>query len=192
MVRGYNQACVVKGTWIPGMQSQIHINRDRSILSTARGWLSPTGGAVVDGARLAVVNGLFLLAALIFSFVLVLLVKLIRLVVSVPEASPGVIVLVLSILFGLIVWYRYAKAHRKLAQAAGRDLNPDRFGIIAGVPFALLAVMLLGSGLFGLAISTIGFNVGGMGAALGRIVFSALFALMAFASVLVARYAMRE
>ncbi|MEZ4568994.1 MAG: hypothetical protein R2849_01405 [Thermomicrobiales bacterium] len=174
------------------MQSQVHINRDQSLLTTVRRWLRPTGGAVVDGARLAVVNGIVLLAALILSFVLVLLIRLIRIVIPVPAASPGVIVLVLSVVFGLVVWYRYARSHRRLAQAAGKRVNPDRFGIIAGLPFALLALMLLGSGLFGLAISTIGLNVGGMGAALGRIVFSILFGLMAVASVAIARFAMRE
>ena len=173
------------------MHSEIHFKRDQSALATIRGWLSPTGGAFVDGMRLAVANSIFLVAALILAFLLALAGRLLRILLPVPSAHPGLIVLALSILFGLVVWYRYAAAHRELAQASGRSTHPDRFGIIAGSPFALLAVLLFASGVFGLFVSVAGLNVGGAGAAVGRLIFALLFGLLALASVVIARLAMR-
>ena len=174
------------------MQSEIHFKRDQSALATIRGWLSPTGGVFVDGIRLAVANSIFLVGALIFAFVLALIVRVLDLLLPVPSVSPGLVVLGLSILFGIVVWYRYAATHRKLAQASGRSTHPDRFGIIAGSPFALLALLLFASGIFGLFVSVAGLNIGGAGAAVGRIIFAVLFGLLALASVIVARVAMRE
>ena len=173
------------------MQSELHFNRDRSIFSTVRGWLSPTGGTVVDGTRLAVANGLFLVSALVLAFIIALLSRLVDVFVAVPTPNPGLIVLALSILFGIVVWYRFGVAHRRLAQASGRSFHPDRFGIIAGSPFALLALLLLGSGIFGLFISVAGLNFGGFSAAFGRLIFALFFGLLAAASVIVARIAMR-
>lgn len=160
------------------------------MLTTIRGWLSPTGG-FVDGIRLAVINSIFLFSAVMLAFILALLARLVRIIVPVPAVSPGLVVLILSIAFGLIVWYRYAVKHRQLAQASGKTVHPDRFGIISGSPFALLALLLLGSGVFGLAISVAGLNVGGVGSAIGRLIFAGLFALLAAASVGIARLAMR-
>jgi hypothetical protein len=174
------------------MQSEIHFNRDQPALATIRRWLSPTGGTFVDGVRLAVANGLFLVAALILSFVLAVLRWLLHFFMPVPSASPGLIVLALSVLFGIVVWYRYAVSHRKLAQASGRSTRPDRFGLIAGSPFVLLALLLLASGTFGLFVSIAGLNVGGAGAAAGRLIFALLFGLLAVASVVVAKVAMRD
>ena len=81
------------------MQSDIHFNRDRPALATIRGWLSPTGGVFVDGIRLAVANGIFLIVALILSFLLAVVTWLLRFFVSVPSASPGLVVLALSVIF---------------------------------------------------------------------------------------------
>lgn len=174
------------------MQSDIHINRDRPILATIREWLSPTGGAFVDGIRLAVANSIFLVSALIFSFLLAILARLLDILFPIPRINPGIVVLVLSILFGIVVWYRYAVSHRRLAQASGRSIHPDRFGIIAGSPFLLLAILLFSSGVFGLFVSVAGLSIGGAGAAVGRIIFAALFALLAGALLVISRVAMRD
>lgn len=174
------------------MQSEIHFNRDRSALATIRAWLSPTGGAFVDGVRLAVANSIFLVCALILAFVLALLGRLLDILFPIPTVNPGLIVLGLSMLFGIIVWYRYASTHRRLAQASGKTTHPDRFGIIAGSPFTLLAIMLFASGVFGLFVSVAGLNIGGAGAAVGRIIFAALFGLLAVALLIIARVAMRD
>ncbi len=174
------------------MQSQVHFDRDQSPLTTIRGWLSPTGGAFVDGIRLAVANGIFLVAALVFAFLLALLGWLLRFFVSVPGVNAGLVVLVLSVIFAIVVWFRYARTHRRLAQASGRSTHPDRFGLIAGAPFALLSLLLFASGLFGLFVSVAGLSIGGAGAAAGRLIFALLFGLLFAASVAVARLAMRD
>lgn len=173
------------------MQSEIYFNRDKSAIATVRGWLRPTGGTLTDGLRLAVANGLFLVTALILSFVLAIVFRIVRLVVAVPSVNPGLVVLGLSILFGAIVWYRYGATHRNLAQATGRATNPDHFGLIAGAPFALLALLLLGSGLFGLLVSAAGLSLGGATGAAGRIVYAVLFGLLAVGSVVTARISAR-
>jgi hypothetical protein len=100
-------------------------------------------------------------------------------------------VLVLSALFAVIVWYRYASLYGRMAQASGRDVHPDRFGLIAGSPFGVLALMLLASGLFGLAFSVIGLSFSGLSAAVGRIIFAALFGLLAVGCIGIARLATR-
>ena len=146
----------------------------------------------VDGVRLAVANGIFLMAALILSFLLAVVTWLLRFFVAVPSANSGLVVLGLSVIFATVVWYRYAASHRRLAQATGRTTHPDRFGLIAGAPFTLLALLLFSSGVFGLFISVAGFNIGGASAAAGRLIFALLFGLMAVASVIVARVAMRD
>lgn len=174
------------------MRSQIHIERDDSLLATVRRMLAPTGGALSDGMRLAVLNGAFLIAALAAAFVLAVLANILDWFLPVPDVSPGLVVLVLSVIFALVVWYRYARQHSRLAQASGRDVQPDRYGVIAGAPFAVLAVLLALSGIFGLVISVVGLSFAGMGEALGRLVFAVLFGLLAAGSVVVARLAMRS
>jgi len=173
------------------VQSEFQFDRDEPIFDTIRSWLSPTGRVLIDGVRLAVINSIFLFGSIAFAFVAALLVRLVRIFLPVPAVNPGLLILVLSVIFGLIVWYRYASRHRDLAQATGRSVNPDRFGAIAGAPFALLGLLLLASGLFGLAISVAGPNFGGVGAAVGRLIFAVLFGLLAVGSVGVARFAMR-
>jgi len=175
------------------MYSQFHIDRDPSLIATARRMLAPTGGALADGLRLAAINGAFLIAALATAFVLAVIARVIRwALLPVPVVSPGVMVLILSVAFALIVWYRYARQHGRLVQASGRRAQPERFGAIAGAPFAVLAILLMLSGLFGLFISVIGLSFAGIGAAFGRLVFAVLFGLLAAGSIVIARLAMRE
>ena len=174
------------------MQSQVHIDRNRSAVATLRSWLSPTGGAFADGMRLAVINGLFLIGGMIAAFLIAVVARLLRVVVDLPNISPGFLLLIMSILFGLVVWYRYARSHRRLVEASGRSLHPDRFGIVAGSPFLLLSILLLGSGFFGLVISFAGLNVGGVSAAVGRMIFAVLFGILALAVVGISRLAMRD
>jgi uncharacterized membrane protein len=174
------------------MQSQIHFERDASLYLTARRALAPTGGAIVDGFRLAVVNAAFLIAALAIAGILSVLGRVVRWIIPVPLVSPGIIVLGLSILFAAVVWYRYAALHGRMAQAGGRDVHPDRFGLIAGAPFGVLALLLLASGLFGLVVSVAGFSFSGVSAAVGRIIFAALFGLLAAGCVGIARLATRK
>ena len=146
---------------------------------------------MVDGVRLAVANGLFLVSALVLAVIVTLLSRIVDLFVSVPTPNPGLLVLALSILFGIVVWYRYGVAHRNLAQATGRSTHPDRFGVIASAPFTLLAILLFASGIFGVLISTAGLSFGGASAAGMRLIYSLLFGMLAIASVLVARVATR-
>jgi hypothetical protein len=174
------------------MQSEFHFNREESIITMTRRWLRPTGGSVSDGLRLAVANGLFIVVALIFSFLLAVVVRVLRFVFPLPSVNPGLVVLGLSILFAAIVWYRYGSTHRNLAQASGRMTNPDQFGLIAGLPFALLALLLLGSGLFGLLVSVAGLSIGGATGAAGRLLYAVLFGLLAVGSVVTARVSIRD
>ncbi len=174
------------------MHSQVHVDRDESLLATVRRLLAPTGGALSDGLRLATINTVFLIVAFALAFFLALLGRVIDWVLPVPSIGPGIFVLGLSIVFALIVWYRYARTHGRLAQATGRSLHPDRFGAIAGAPFGILALLLLASGLFGLVVSVVGLSFGGVGEAFGRLVFAVLFGAMAAGSVIIARFATRR
>jgi hypothetical protein len=174
------------------MQSQIHVERDPSLLATARRLLAPTGGAFADGVRLATINTIFLIVAFAAAFILALLGRIIDWALPGPSIGPGLIVLGLSVVFALIVWYGYARKHGQLAQATGRSLHADRFGAIAGAPFGVLALLLLASGLFGLVISVVGLSFGGVSEALGRLIFAVLFGALAIGSVVIARVATRR
>lgn len=146
----------------------------------------------MDGIRLAVANGLFLVGALVVAFLLAIVAWLLRFFISVPNINAGVVVLILSVIFAVVVWYRYAAIHRRLAQASGRSIHPDRFGLIAGSPFAMLSILLFASGVFGVFVSVAGLSIGGAGAAAGRLIFALLFGLLFVASVVIARLAMRD
>ncbi len=173
------------------MQSQFQVDQNPSLLSAVRRSLAPTGGAIADGTRLATINALFIVGALAATFIFALVAWLIRFILPLPHINPGLMVLGLSIVFALVFWYRYAKAYGQLAQASGNSISPNRFGLIAGAPFGVLALFLLASGVFGLAISAVGLDLGRANEAAGRIIFAMLFGALAFGSVLIARIATR-
>lgn len=165
------------------------IQRDREWVATVRRWLEPTGGPVVDGFRLAVVNGVFLAIALLMAALVAVLLVVVRWVLPVPDIYPGIVVLGVSIALGAVVWYRYANTHVKIASQHGRQLQPELFGSVAASPFIGVALLLLSSGLFSLFLSMISLNMDRAGDAAMRILFAVLFGLLAVACVTVARLA---
>jgi hypothetical protein len=166
-----------------------HFQRDREWVTTLRRWLEPTGGPVVDGFRLAVVNGAFLTVALLMAALVAVLLAVVRWVLPVPDVYPGIVVLGVSVAFGAVVWYRYSVAHVQKAIGHGQRLQPELFGGVAASPFIGVALLLLSSGLFGLFLSMISLNMDRAGDAVMRIIFAVLFGLVAVGCVTVARLA---
>jgi hypothetical protein len=90
---------------------------------------------------------------------------------------------------GVFVWFRFATAHGRRARASGRSVRPDLFGGIAAIPFAVIAIILISSGLFGLFLSVLTFSASRAGDAIQRLAMALFFLLLAAANVIIARAA---
>ena len=110
-------------------------------------------------------------------------------VLPIPVIVPAFIVIVCVVIFGLVVWQRFAAAHRDAALARGKKTRPDVFGLIAALPFIGLALLLISSGILSLFFAVITFSGGRTVDALFRIMYGGIFALAAAANLIAARAA---
>lgn len=152
-------------------------------------WFRPTGSTVVDGLRLAAINTAFLVALLVVVSVGSLFLRVVSWVLPVPVVFPAFLAIIAFVVFGFIVWQRYAAAHGAAAAARGRQTRPDVFGAIGAIPFIGMALLLLSSGILTLFFAVITFSGGRSVDALIRILYGGIFALAAAANLIFARSA---
>ena len=170
-------------------ESQQFTGAPVSFIERVRAWLLPTGGAIVDGVRLAAIN----LAVLIGAFVLLGLMTFIDRaagwLIPLPLLLPGFFVVLLTAAACLWVDWRYAEAHERATLVRGLIVQPDRFGVVAAAPFIVLAVMLVGTGMLGMAWAVVTLSGSRFVDAIGQIGYGTLFAALSLAVVFVARAA---
>lgn len=147
--------------------------------------IAPGGGTMTDGIRLAVLNGIGLVIALLVIGMVSLVTRMIGLPHVVISFIAGAGIVAAAIFF----WFRYADAHGKAARARQRGVRPDVFGAIAALPFALVGLLLLSFGLVGLFFAMVTFSLSRAGDGLQRLLFAVIFFGLAVANIVIARAA---
>jgi hypothetical protein len=160
-----------------------------STLDRLRGIFAPRGGAVADGARLAAVNIIGLIVALILLAIVTVVARILDLILPVPVTLLSLAALAVLVAFAVYVAWRYAREYGRAARASGREIRADLFGAIGALPYAAISLMLFVFGLFGFLLSII--TVSGDRAldSLQRLGFGLLFLLLAAAIIVVSRSA---
>jgi len=147
--------------------------------------VAPRGGTLTDGLRLAALNGI----GLILVSLAIGLVSVVMRALGLPFVLVGFGVGVVCIALAVYVWFRYAEAHGRAARAKQRSVRPDVYGAVAAIPFALVGLLLVSSGLFGLFLAMVTFSLSRAGDGLQRLLFAVIFLGLAVANVIVARAA---
>lgn len=155
----------------------------------ARAWLSPRGGTVADGIRLAGINVVGIVVAAIILTLGRLIDRLLRHLIDVPFVIFGFFLLLAIVAVALFGWHIYARAHVQAARERGRSPRPDIFGGIGAIPFGLVGLTLTGTGLLRLLFAMITFSSGRAGDALRTFGTGVLFFALAVAVIFVARAA---
>lgn len=153
------------------------------------GWLQPRGGPLADGMRLALINGVCLLLALVVLGLLALASRLAGWLFPAPSVFPAIFLIVLSVVLASLVWFRFGRAYRNAARARNLATQADVFGAIAAAPFIVFGLFLVASGLLGVFAAAITLSPGDVWNAFTRIGYGLLFGVIAIASVVVARVA---
>ena len=151
--------------------------------------LTPHGGAVTDGARLAAINTIGIVVALVVVTLVSLLARVLDRLLPIPVLVVSFITLLVLIAFGIFVSYRYANEYGNAARARRHDVRPDLFGAVGAIPFAAIAVILLLFGLFGLFFAVITISGDRAIDALQRMGFGLVFLLLAGATIVTSRAA---
>jgi hypothetical protein len=147
--------------------------------------MSPRGGSMSDGIRLAVINGIGLITGLLLIGLAMLFARLIGL----PHLIIGFVVGVVLIVVAVFFWFRYAEAHGKAARATQRSVRPDVFGAVAAAPFAIVGLMTVAWGLLGLFFAMVTFSLSRAGDGLERLLFAVILLGLAAANIIIARAA---
>jgi hypothetical protein len=147
--------------------------------------VAPRGGTVTDGLRLAVMNGIGLVAASLFIGLIALVVRALDWPVILIGFGVGVVFVAVAVFF----WFRYAEAHGRAARAKQRSVRPDIYGAVAALPFAIVGLLLLSWGLFGLLFAMFTFSMSRAGDALQQLLFAVIFFGLAATNVIIARAA---
>lgn len=147
--------------------------------------IAPRGGSMTDGIRLAVINGIGLIAAL----VLIGLVSLFMRLIGLPHVIISFVFGVVLIVFAVFFWFRFAEAHGKAARANQRSVRADVFGAVAAIPFAIVGLMTVAWGLLGLFFGMLTFSLSRAGDGLERLLVAIIFLGLAVSNVIIARAA---
>jgi hypothetical protein len=147
--------------------------------------MAPRGGTVTDGIRLAVINGVGLVLSMLF----IGLISLLTRVVGLPHVLISFVIGVVVVAGAVFFWFRYAEAHGRAARTLQRNVRPDVFGAVAAIPFAILGLLMVSFGLFGLFFAMISFSLSRAGDGLQRLLFAVIFLGLAVANVIIARAA---
>ncbi len=147
--------------------------------------MAPRGGTMGDGIRLSVINGIGLVVALLAIGVISLVAR----VLSLPYVLISFIVGIAIVVAAIFFWFRYAEAHGRAARARQQSVRPDVYGAVAALPFAILGLLMVSFGLFGLFVAMISFSLSRAGDGLQRLLFAIIFLGLAAANIIVARAA---
>lgn len=147
--------------------------------------VAPHGGTVTDGLRLAALNG----AGLILASLIIGVISVIMRALDLPFVLVGFGVTVVFIALAIYFWFKYAEAHGRAARAKHRMVRPDVFGAVAALPFALIGLLLVSSGLFALFLAMVTFSLSRAGGGLQRLLYAVIFLGLAITNVIIARAA---
>jgi hypothetical protein len=150
-------------------------------------WLRPRGGMIVDGIRLAAINVIGLMIAILWVAAVSLVTRLLDRVIPVPVLFTGFFAVVVALVIGAWIWHRYGAAHGDAARASGTDPRPDVFAAIGASPFVAIAVVLLSFGIFGLFFAAITFSGARLTDSLRQLGFSVLFFAVAVTNLVIVR-----
>jgi hypothetical protein len=147
--------------------------------------MAPRGGTMTDGIRLAVINGIGLVTALL----VIGLISLIARLIGLPHVLISFVIGAALVAGAVFFWIRYAEAHGRAARASQLSLRPDVFGAIAALPFAILGLLMVLFGLFGLFVAMISFSLSQAGDGLQRLLFAVICLGLAATNIIIARAA---
>jgi len=159
------------------------------ITQQVRRWLAPRGGATMDGARLAAINVAGIVAALVLLAIASLLNRAINLLLPLPFAVTGFLLIAVLVGLGGLIWYRYATLHGRAARQGGGSAKPDIFGAVAGLPFTAIALFLTATALLQMLFAVISFSSDRLIDALRQFGVALFFFALAAANIVVARIA---
>lgn len=155
-------------------------------------WMMPAGGGFTDGIRLAILNGVLILAALIAGAILGLLVNLLELAIPVPDLVSGWIVALAGLAAGVLLWHRFGAEHERHSLMRTQASEPNLVGVIGAIPFIIVGGMIVIGALVQIFVSSITFNGSGVGSGLLRLLLAAAFLGVAAAVVFVVRVGARS
>jgi len=147
--------------------------------------MAPRGGAMADGIRLAMINGVGLVVGVLGIGVISLFTRLIGLPHVIISFLVGVALVTLAVFF----WFRYATAHGKAARASQRGVRADVFGAVAAIPFAVVGLLTVAWGILGLLFGMLSFSLSRAGDGLERLLVAVILLGLAAANVIIARAA---
>lgn len=150
-------------------------------------WLRPRGAPVFDGLRLAAINIVGLIVAVVWVAVISVVTRLADRIVPVPVLFTGFFAVLIALGVGAWMWFRYGAAHGDAARASGADPKPNVFGAVAASPFAALAAILVSFSVMGFFFAAITFSGSRFVDALRQLGFAALFLAVAAANVAIIR-----
>ena len=151
--------------------------------------LGPKGAPIADGVRLAVLNAVGLVAAMVIFVLVSLVTRVINHFTTLPFVFSGFATAVVVVGIALFFWYRYATLHGQRARARGQVVRADVYGAIAGIPFATVAAFLGVTATISLFFGLITFSGDRSLSALRQIVFAVFFLALALANIIIARAA---
>jgi hypothetical protein len=160
-----------------------------SLIERVRRWLTPVGGRVADGLRLATINVVLLVGGLAAIGFVAFLNHAAGWIIPGSLLFSGFFLVLLLAAGCLAVSWRYAAAHERAARRISRDPDADIFGAVAALPFIVMAVALVGSGLLGTFFSIVTLDSGRFVDAIGRIGYGGLFTALSLGIIIVARIA---
>lgn len=145
--------------------------------------LAPSGGAYADGLRLAILNTITLIGALIVAGAGALVIAILRWAFPIPAPPGGVAVIVIIALVGLVLWTRFGRYHRLAGTYQEGSRDAFRMGLIGASPFVILAIMLAGSALVGLLLALVSLDPGRAVSGAIRLVYAMLLVGLAALNV---------
>lgn len=156
------------------MQQELFRQPDERWYESLMRLLSPSGSEIADGIRLAVLNTITIVAALIIAGAGALIIAVLRWVFPLPAPPGGLMVIIIIALVGLVLWTRFGRYHRLAGGALRSGRQAYRMGAIGATPFVVLALMLAGSALIGILFALISLDLDRATSGFMRLVYAAL------------------
>jgi hypothetical protein len=144
---------------------------------------------MTDGARLATLNAIGLFVAAIVYGLASVVRRVIGLDVGLLVVIGTFVAATALVAVAVFVWHQYATAHGRAARARQRQVRPDVYGAIAGLPFTMLGLLLVSSGIFGLFWAMVTFSLSRAVDGLQRLLFAVIFLGLAAVNIIIARAA---
>lgn len=163
-----------------------------SFVERVRTWFTPVGRPMLDGGRLAALNIVVMLGAFLLLAIMTLIDRIAGWLIPLPLVLPGFLVLLIVAAACLWIDWRYAGAYRRTSRRLGIAPQMDTFGIIASSPFIVIAVVLIGTGIFSLMLSVLTLSGSRFLDALGQVGYGVVFGALVGGIIYVTRLESEE